>query len=280
LNGTAVHGRPRLGKSRAIAYLEKTLPDDFPKLPIYTLLCRDHSTANEDVFYTDILYDVKHGFYSSRNATAKRVRLLKFLLERADAAGQNRTVFFIDDAQRLFEKQYGWLVDISNELDRNGINLTVFLVGQNELLHQRSVFYEEEKFQIIGRFMVEPYRFYGIRTIDDLSECLFSYDEESIYPADSGWTFTKYYFPDLFEKGFRLKDHAQELFDTFVFLRQEHGLSKPIELPMQYLTRTVEYALKKFGYDGKNLDVISTVQWKEAIKKSGYIDAEIYSDPE
>ncbi|SMF85950.1 hypothetical protein SAMN05661091_3224 [Paenibacillus uliginis N3/975] len=33
----------------------------------------------------------------------KRERLLKYLLERADTAGQNRIVFFLDDTQRLRE---------------------------------------------------------------------------------------------------------------------------------------------------------------------------------
>jgi hypothetical protein len=272
LPGTVVHGRPRLGKTRAISYLVKTLPDDFENLPMYTLLCREHSKPNEDVFFTEILKDVGHGLFATGKAPVKRDRLMKFLLERADASGQSRTVFFIDDAQRLHELQYNWLMDICNELDRFGVNLTVFLVGQNELLNQRSVFFEEEKYQIIGRFMVEPYKFYGVRTVEDLFECLVCYDEDSIYPAESGWSFTRYYFPKAFEQGFRMHKYADDLHDVFITLRQEAGISKPFEIPMQYLTRTVEYALKTFGCEGKDMDEMTRVQWKAAIKSSGYIE--------
>lgn len=282
LPGTVVHGRPRLGKTRAIAYLMKALPLDFDRLPIFSLLCREHSKASEDVFFTEILKDIGHGFYNSRNAVLKRERLLKFLLEQADVAGQNRIVFFIDDAQRLHDIQYGWLMDISNELDRFGINLTVFLVGQNELLNQRSVFFEEEKYQIIGRFMVEPYRFYGIRTIEDLHECLLCYDEGAYYPHDSDWSFTRYYFPDAFERdeGFRLSLYSEQLFNVFVSLRQEAGISKSLEIPMQYVTRTIEHALKRFGCEGRDVEELNINIWKKAIKSSGYIEAEIYRGPD
>lgn len=282
LPGTVVHGRPRLGKTRAIAYLMKALPMDFEKLPMYSLLCREHSKPNEDVFFTEILKDINHGFYSSRNPLIKRERLIKYLVEQADAAGQNRAVFFLDDAQRLHEIQYGWLMDISNELDRYGINLTVFLVGQNELLNQRSVFFEEEKYQIIGRFMVEPYRFYGVRTREDLKECLYCYDEGAFYPHDSDWSFTRYYFPEAYdcEEGFRFSKYADQLFDVFVSLRQEAGISKSFEIPMQYITRTIEYALKRFGCDGNNVSEMNTSLWKKAIRSSGYIEAEIYRGPD
>lgn len=281
LPGTVVHGRPRLGKTRAIAYLIKALPMDFEKLPVYNLLCRKHTKPNEDMFFTEVLKDIGHGFYSSRNAVVKRERLIKFLIEQADAAGQNRTVFFLDDAQRLHEIQYGWLMDISNELDRYGVNLTVFLVGQNELLNQRSVFFEEEKYQIIGRFMVEPYKFHGIRSEDDLRECLLCYDEGAFYPNNSNWTFTKYYFPESFEKeGFRLSNYTKELFNVFVSLRQEAGISKSFEIPMQYVSRTIEYTLKKYGCEGTDVEDINHALWKKAIKSSGYIEAEIYRGPD
>ncbi|KJD40540.1 hypothetical protein QD46_07790 [Paenibacillus polymyxa] len=274
--GTLIHGRPRLGKTRAIEYLADTLPLDFPKLRIYKILSREHTKPNEDVFFTELLRDVGHGIAYSGKATVKRERLNSYLVERAKLAGQKRSVFFIDDAQLLHESHYKWLMDISNELDRNRISLTVFLIGQDELLNQRSVFFEEEKSQIIGRFMVEPYKFHGARAIDDIRECLLCFDEDSIYPTDSGWSFTKFFFPIAFENNFRLSHSAEKLYDVFVQLRQEAGLRGIFEIPMQYLIRTVEYALKKFGCEGDNLFDLSHLNWKEAISNSGFIEAELY----
>lgn len=273
--GTVIHGRPRLGKSKAIDYLMCALPVDFEKLPMYTLLCREHAKPNEDVFFSEILKDVGHGFSLSGKAYVKRERLMKFLLERAETSGQQRTVFFIDDAQNLHSIQYSWLMDISNELDRAGISLTVFLVGQEQLINQRSVFFEEGRYQIIGRFMVEPHQFHGVQSEDDLMECLISYDEDSVYPVNSGWSFTQYYFPYAFEDGFRLQKCASELFGIFDDLRIQAKIKK-LEIPMQYFTRTIEFALRKFGIDGEDLDWLHEAQWREAIENSGYVEAELY----
>lgn len=276
LPGGIVYGRPRLGKTRAIKYLMHVLPSEFNQsIPVFSLKCRQYKVANENVYFEDILKDVKHAFPSSGKASQKRDRLIKFLQESVESSGQHRVVFFLDDAQRLVEMQYGWLMDIYNDLDSLGISLTVILVGQKELIHQRSAFQQAKKLQLIGRFMIDDFRFSGIKTVDDIQTCLAGYDQFSDYPNGSGWSFTRYFFPDVFARGFRLEDCAADLFDGFCSARTEAGLFQSPEIPMQYLTLTVDYALRKYGRNGDDLDNISKVQWMHAIKNSGYITAEV-----
>lgn len=273
--GAIIFGRPRLGKTRAVQFLAYILPNEFPNLPIYFIKCRSYKNPNEAIFFEDILRDVNHSVVFSGKANIKRDRLLKFLLEKADLSGQKRVVFFIDDAQRLHELQYGWLMDIYNELDSLGVSLTVFLVGQKELGDQRSVFLNLDKHQIIGRFMVQQYKFKGILKEEDLYECILGYDEKQ-YPENSGFSFTRFYFPSAHDNGFRLVNYTDDLFNIFKELRQRAGLNSGFEVPMQYFTSTIEYALKNYGIQGKNLTNISKNQWIEAIEYSGYIDSEIY----
>ena len=47
---------------------------------------------------------------------------------------------------------------------------------------------------------------------------------------------------------------------------------------MQYITLTVDYALKEFGIEGQNLSRISLENWRDAIISSGYIEAELYGN--
>jgi hypothetical protein len=124
--------------------------------------------------------------------------------------------------------------------------------------------------------MVHEYKFHGIRKIEQMIECLACYDKDSIYPPGSSWSFTRYFMPDAYEDGFLLEKCAEELFNTFADLRQENGLLSSFEIPMQYFTLTVEYALRRFGVNGTNVNWLNRTHWKEAIKKSGYIEAEIY----
>lgn len=274
--GAIIFGRPRLGKTRAVQFLAHMLPNDFPNLPIYFIKCRQYKNPNENTFFEDLLRDVKHSIVFSGKANIKRDRLLKYLIEKAEVSGQKRIVFFIDDAQRLHELQYGWLMDIYNELDSQGISLTVFLVGQKELEDQRSVFLNLDKHQIIGRFMVQQYKFNGILTKEDIYECLLGYDENNEYPENSSFSFTRFYFPNAYVNGFRLVNYTDDLFIIFKELRHKAGIRSKFEIPMQYFTSTIEYILKNFGVQGKDLTNISKNQWIDAIEYSGYIESEIY----
>jgi hypothetical protein len=168
--GGMIYGRPRLGKSRAITYLTYQLPNEFgDNLPIFIIKCRQYKQPSENSFFEDLLKDVGHALPFNGKANIKRDRLFRYLLEKAERSAQKRIILFINDAQRLFELQYGWLMDIYNELDSAGISMTVILVGQEELVHQRSAFIQAKKAQIIGRFMVHEYKFKGVTDIKDMT---------------------------------------------------------------------------------------------------------------
>ncbi|WP_164219784.1 ATP-binding protein [Virgibacillus sp. YIM 98842] len=275
--GAIIYGRPRLGKTRAISYLLNYLPHDFGEnTPIYHIRCRKYKNPNENFFFEDLLNAVGHSIITTGKSNMKRTRLLRFLVERADFSGNNKIIFFIDDAQRLVEINYDWLMDLYNDLDHYGITLTTILVGQKELVHQRSAFISGEKFQIVGRFMSQEYQFKGITSLNDLKICLMGYDDYCEYPTNSNWSFTKYFFSDSFIRGYRLQHSAEELFQVFVDLRREYGLPHKVEIPMQYVTLTIEYALKRFGNNGLDVTTIEKSHWEEAINNSGYIQSELY----
>jgi len=66
------------------------------------------------------------------------------------------------------------------------------------------------------------------------------------------------------------------LFDVFLQLRKEAGILGKMEIPMQYVTLTIEYILRQFGIDGADLDILNREHFEEAVENSGYIDAEGY----
>jgi hypothetical protein len=275
--GGMIHGRPRFGKTRAISYLTQVLPERFgKKMPIISLPCRDYRAASERAFFEDLLRAAGHAFVKSGSASARRDRLREFLYEKVEASRQDRLILFIDEAQKLHEHQYKWLMDLHNELDQLNVSLVVLLVGQDELLHQYSAFTLANKAQIIGRFMVHQLAFRGLRTAEEIAVCLNGYDEDSEYPRKSGWSFTRYFYPAAFSDGWRLAHHANDLWQAFLIIREEQGIPGDMEIPMQYFCRTVEYVLRHYGtLDDVRLP-ISIEIWKEAIDCSGYVDAERY----
>ncbi|MFP3390347.1 AAA family ATPase [Brevibacillus sp. SIMBA_040] len=275
--GGIIYGRPRFGKTRAIKYLMNVFPIKFGvNVPVYNIKCKQYKRVNEGTFFEDLLNDIGHGFPFSNKTSVKRDRLQKYLIEKADASGLKRVVFFMDDAQRLVDIQYDWLMDIYNELDDHGITMSVFLVGQPELEAQRSSFISAHKYQIVGRFMVRQEEFKGLTNIEEIRSCLTGYDEDCEYPENSGWSFTRYFFPEAYEDGEKLENCAGDLIVAFDLVRKEAGIFNSFELPMKYLTTSIEYCLKKFGANGLNEYWPTQSHWKEAIEKSGYKESEFF----
>jgi hypothetical protein len=273
--GGMIYGKPRFGKTRAIQYLSRLLAEKFgDKLPVITLLCRDYRVPSESTFFQDLLRAAGHALHSSGRAPAKRDRLIEYLSEKVEFSSQNRLILFIDEAQKLHEQQYKWLIDLHNELDERDIAAFVLLVGQDELSHQYSAFQQTLKTQIIGRFMVHQLQFHGLKGSREIKKCLRAYDEDSEHPEASGWSFTRYFYPAAFNSGFRLASYADSLWEAFRLMKDECGLPGNREIPMQYFCRTVEFVLRRYGTHEDVSSEISILMWKEAIKASGYIDAD------
>lgn len=275
--GGIIYGRPRLGKTRAIEFLMRALPQQYGRnFPVFHIKSLHSKMATENVFFETLLKDVGHGIPFSGKPSIKRDRLCKFLWEKGDMSQHKRVVMFIDEAQCLHDLHYGWLMDIYNELDRARICMTAILVGQDQLLHQRTAYMRSHQEQIIGRFMVQDHRFTGIKAAEDLRICLRCFDEISEFPEASGWSFTRYYFPEAFACGDRLEHFTDEIYDLFSSFHREAKLSSNIEIPMQYLMMTIEFALREYGVGGEEqARWLNKTMWKEAIRSTGYINAEL-----
>src|ERR1051326_3914776 len=150
--GAVIYNRPRTGKTRAIRFLNQLLPETFgPHLQIINILCREYRIASEGTFFEDLLRASGHTMWSSGKTSAKRHRLNQYLSERVQRSNQNRLVFFLDEAQKLHEPQYNWLIDLYNELDQRDVAPIILLVGQDDLLNQCNTFQQTQKTQILDR---------------------------------------------------------------------------------------------------------------------------------
>lgn len=279
LPGMIIYGRPRLGKTSAVKFAIENLPTQIGSpLPILVANCNAYRVPSEEKFFLDMLNDFKFPFPAKRKPAEMRRQIVNLMLEKAEKSKQRRIILVMEEAHRLTEFHYNWLMDIYNELDREKVSMSVISVGQEELLARRTFFLENKKSQIIGRFMTHEHRFYGIRSMEDIKLALTCYDspEISAYPENSGCSYTDYFFPDAFHRGERLAKEAKNLYQIFTDVRKEYGLSTDFEIPMEYFAFTVENALKKNGVHGDQGDWINKNQWREAIRSSGYVESEIY----
>jgi len=181
-------------------------------------------------------------------------------------------VLFCDEAQRYDMNEYEWLRDVHDALDRLQVRLFTFLIGQEELLAQKTALQLARKTQIVARLMTEELAFHGIRDAKDVATCLLGYDETA-YPEGSAWTFTRFYLARAFDAGYRLAQDAELMWKAFEAAHHAAKLPGPLEIPMESFARAVEIVLK----DGLACDTAQfrpdEAFWKLAVRHSGYVQS-------
>jgi hypothetical protein len=263
---------PRTGKSSGIDMVEVEFQTVFPGMPVMTLPAWDYTVPKEGAFMQDLLKAVGHALVKKGSPEEKRDRLVELMAQLAVDAGNGRIVLIIDEAQQLHEKHYKWLMGIHNLLAKRAVHLITLLVGQHELVHQRSAFLRAAKENIVGRFMVQMFQFHGIQNAEEMAESLSAYDIEE-YPENSGWSYTRYFVPELFAEGWRAKNLADLLWGCFFEARKLAPPKKaPKEIQMQYFCRTVEYVLVNLHKIGVQDDEALRKLATTAIAASGYLD--------
>jgi AAA domain len=272
VSGGMVVGEPRRGKTRAKRYLNIVIPQRIAGLPVLSFRCHKHIRLNERVFFARLLDCTNAPDPDKGTPGGMRSSLTDRLCDLAERADCNQVVFLADEAQRLQDLDYQWLMDIHNELDERDINLSVILFGQPELLHQRSAFQQAGKKQILGRFMTRDFAFHGLIDLEDVKHCLNSYDLASEYPAGSGYSFTRYFFPEAFDAGWRLASHAEDIWQEFMAVTTEYAVSRYEEIPMLHFANTVKGILTSIGPASGASVKISRQQIHELIMDSGYAE--------
>jgi hypothetical protein len=201
-----------------------------------------------------------------------RGRLVHKLRQVADQRGDDRVVLFIDEAQNLREIEYEWLRDVHDELENHELRLFTFLVGQTQLLAQKSVLQAQDKDQIVARFMVEELAFKGIACGGECAAVMAAYDHGE-YPAASGWSYTRFYVPQAYSAGLRLGESGALLWAAFEDAHINARLEGPVEIPMKYFTSAIEAALLLSAERDAPTLTFDAGFWALMVERSRYVMA-------
>ena len=270
--GALMIGLSRFGKTYATRYICSVLKEDFPKIVAVRVGCQKRKAPAESAFFENMLDAVGHQQVLKGRNNAKRLRLTNRLTELVERSGQNLLVMFLDEAQRLEVIEYEWLRDVHDKLEDRNVRMISFLVGQQKLLNQKNAFKHQGETQIIGRFMIDELPFHGVRTASDAATCLAGYDE-ACYPADSDWTYTRFFLPYAYDDGLRLFDQAAELWAAFRRAHDQAGFRFEMEIPMRYFSHAVEIALREYSERDKPGFRFTPAIWDEVVRDAHYVVA-------
>jgi hypothetical protein len=120
--------------------------------------------------------------------------------------------------------------------------------------------------------MIAEMRFEGVSDPDSVATCLQGYDQ-AVYPPATDWTYTRFFYPQAFDNGFRLVDQSLAVWEAFLRAHALARISAPVEIPMQYFAHAVEIALEaSMQLDSPEFQ-FTPEMWDSAVQESLYIDA-------
>lgn len=268
--GALIYGPSRIGKTRAIEYVRLLMARNYPRMTSYHAQCEHKPRHAEGPFFSNLLEAVGDPDPNAGSSQSKRMRLTLRIRQAASRAGSGVVLLFCDEAQRYNDNEYEWLRDVHDALDRQQIKLFTFLVGQQELLAQKTALQVAGRTQIVARLMVEELSFYGIRNAHDVATCLDGYDQTA-YPEGSAWSFTRFYVPQAFDGGYRLVNDADTLWNTFEAAHHKANLPGQLEIPMESFARAVEIVLKDSELRDARDYCPDQILWEHAVRQCGYI---------
>ncbi|WP_031358324.1 ATP-binding protein [Caballeronia sordidicola] len=270
--GALIYGPSRVGKTRAIEYVRLLLAREYPKITTYHAQCEHKPRHAEGPFFATLLEAVGDTCPNAGTTSTKRTRLSLRIREAAARAGSGTVILFCDEAQRLNDHEYEWLRDVHDALDRQQIKLFTFLVGQEELLAQKTALQVAHKTQIVARLMVEELAFSGIRNAEDVATCLNGYDQTA-YPERTPWSFTRFYVPQSFDAGYRLTSDATVLWQAFEDAHHKASLPGILDLPMESFARAVEIVLKDSELRDAPGYCPDAALWTHSVRHCGYVQS-------
>ncbi|MCR4657824.1 MAG: ATP-binding protein [Lachnospiraceae bacterium] len=270
--GAIIYGRARIGKTRAMLSVASDIRNRYGAgFPVIIWEITDHAVT-EKHFYTSLLMAMGiEGIPRSQTALALKQRVLNELVMAACQTPFRRAVLMLDEAWKFTEKDFSWLMDLYNILSRKDVLLTCFLFGTRELKDIKTGFKRLGKDQIVGRFMINEFQFYGMKEPEELMLCMLDFDKATVTVECGGHSsvpIIDYYFPDRGDRTFY--GIGGEYWEAFMHIRSEYGI-KAEDIPMKYLIDSFILILRRHGRFGEDKVCFPGAREIErCIRDSGY----------
>lgn len=263
--GTVLHARPRVGKTSCAKVVRLLLQEEFPQIHQIFLSADDGAANRSSGIVTDILDAEGLTIPSRLSLQQNRIRLITHIETCVAARAGDQLVLVVDEMQQLVEADLRQLLVIHNRLQERGITMTTLGFAQPEIENLQTSLAATHAYNLIARFLAEPIRFEGCANLADYEMILEAYDEKKFYPIDSDWTYTRFFLPEAYRSGFRLKSHAKRTWEKISTAARKLGSAS---IPMDYLTRVIEFILVKSRDEDSDSFLLNDERVDDAISSS------------
>ena len=269
--GTCLIADFRIGKSRGIQVIKNELSKTFPDIPLGVINAKHHDSPTERRFYIDVLTDFRHGGALYGSAAELRERFLAFIEASARSTGSDRYLLFVDEGQNWHASEFTYLRDITNDMRQRNVNLITIIFGHPELYNIRQQLLHKRRTDLVGRFLLTPREFRGLRDADELLYTLQSYDDatQCEFPPGTGISISEFFLPEAYGGGWRLKDEVMGMWNAFLTVAGRTG-HKAKNIGMQWVASAIRnFLFSHYAADSPHF-CCDEKAWVLAVEASGY----------
>lgn len=247
------------------------MPRIFPDLAVTSIIAKEHTRLNQAACYADILVD--WGLYCGERTgdTARRNRIISAMFALAQDRHSDCILVFLDEAQNWGVHELTYFRDICNILDHFNLRPITILFGSPDILSQRDTLLQMKREDLVARFMMRPYAYNGIESLEDTIQLLKGYDDPDIseYPVGSGISYTQFFCPQAYRSGWRLSGEAAVCWAAFMRKCAQHH-HNDCKVGMQWMAGAVrDVLLSHFECERQGRGLESSI-WGNAVDASGF----------
>ena len=269
--GGLILGDYRMGKTRAMQDISSKLENRHGQpIPTFRMSMTRRDVYTVASVFRNLCYSLNKNISSQATADQMSNNLLHFFAEQSQQNDSSQIVLIVDEMQRLTLRQLEAFAEIHDALAELKINLCVIFVGnisesQSLLQSVMSPNYE----LIRGRFFIQSYLFYGLKSHSDVLACLEEFDKKNYFTTDQH-SITQYFLSEGHSAGWRLTSISNEIWQVFY---ENYKTRLNLESwGMHYFISTIKTLLidylPRYGVDDTNA-VLEMID--ESIKVSGLV---------
>lgn len=273
ITGAYTYGPSRFGKSRCIRFhLKRLLEERFDgPVPLH-VWSRPYVQKTPAELYGSMLDGFKHGYGGKRSNSNERLKILmEYMLSVSDQCNSNCSYLIVDEAQGITTQEWSALMALQNWLDMEGRQLAVFSVASHQMAYEFDLLARTGNPHVAARLLVDNWKFPGIQSVEELAFILNGYDEDSMWPAQTGCSYLAHFSPKEFDRGRRLSTIAPVLWECLVALLP-HGLDFEWNFPMKHVALAVEDTLIELAFGADWDEATTSESWIDKLTKHRFAD--------
>jgi len=262
--GCCLSGRSGVGKSCALELMESALHERMPRLCIFRHDIHNHQIPSIRAFFKHFLSTVQHAEKKGETYDL-RERLINILVDDARISGMGMVLLFIDEAHAMLIQDFDFLKDVYNDLNKQGIQLITVLMGQEPDLDATiERLKNARRLDLIGRFAMRVVPFRAYNSVNDLSVILKGIDSTR-HPDENGPTWTEFFFPQAYQRGFRLENEAEN-FMAAIRAVGAGNASGSFDFPARQTFLSIrKFVIENMRLDHSNMQLPEDV-WRKAVE--------------